>query len=293
MLAGNETKRKGSAVVSTVLAIAIFLCMLFALILIDVRYTITEAGIANLLNTADLSNLSIQTSAGEMSPHEWINHEMNHRYEDWEEWSSQEFEEFVEESTIKEFFAEKLSGYATDLFDGTFETDISHADIKGLLLENAELLEEYDVSITDERADDIATLIHESGALDDISLDVVTESVPAPVYQAVQVSFSYYTMACFILLVLLFAFMLIRRHSWCALGVPFIVLGGMLTACGLFAVLFPHVWTALLMGNTYIAALLGHIVNTNMWIGLALLVVGIVSLNARRIAGLFKKKETV
>ena len=56
--------------------------------------------------------------------------------------TQEELEAVVEQSTVKDFIADKTAGLVTDLFTGEVTTTISSEEIKELLVENQELIEQ-------------------------------------------------------------------------------------------------------------------------------------------------------
>ncbi len=66
--------------------------------------------------------------------------------------SREDVKEFIEESTVTDFLAEKVSDIAGDILSGTSNTTITAEEIIGLVKENKELLQDkFQVEITDEQ----------------------------------------------------------------------------------------------------------------------------------------------
>lgn len=82
---------------------------------------------------------------------DWIYEEMQKASEEPLPVTKEQVQSFVEESTVSEFVADKLAGYADDFINGTENTDITTEEIMDLLEENAGLIEEtFQVEITEE-----------------------------------------------------------------------------------------------------------------------------------------------
>lgn len=76
--------------------------------------------------------------------------------------SREEIEAFVEESTVKDFLAEKVAGHAADFITGEVTTEITTEEIQQLVEENKDLIEEhFDVEVTEEFTDIVTTVVEE------------------------------------------------------------------------------------------------------------------------------------
>jgi len=111
---------------------------------------------AILSGEGDLTDILIEYAAGMLGDTE-------------AEISKEDIEAFVEESTLKEFISEKASTIVSDILTGSNETTISGEEIKELLEENKDLIEEhFDVVITEEQIDSIVTQIEEMPEVQEI-----------------------------------------------------------------------------------------------------------------------------
>ncbi len=76
---------------------------------------------------------------------------------------------FVENSTVKDFVAEKAAGVVEDFYSGNYETTISKDEVVQLMRENAPLLEEqFGLVITEEEIAYVEDALEESGVLEPI-----------------------------------------------------------------------------------------------------------------------------
>lgn len=83
--------------------------------------------------------------------------------------TKEQVQTFVENSTVKDFVAEKTTGLVEDFYAGTYETTITPEEITGLIQENAPLLEEqFGLVITEEEISFVEEALEESGVLDPI-----------------------------------------------------------------------------------------------------------------------------
>lgn len=80
-----------------------------------------------------------------------------------------EVKSFVEESTIKDFIAEKSASIISDIYTGENTTDITSDEIQQLLTENKDLIQEYfKVELDDESIQTVAQSISEMPAMQQI-----------------------------------------------------------------------------------------------------------------------------
>ena len=76
---------------------------------------------------------------------------------------------FVEESTLKDFIAEKSASIINDIYTGENTTDISAEEIKKLLTENKDLIKKhFDVELTDAKIQETVAAIEEIPAMQEI-----------------------------------------------------------------------------------------------------------------------------
>lgn len=76
--------------------------------------------------------------------------------------SREEIEAFVEESTVKDFLADKVAGHAADFITGEITTEITTEEIQQLVEENKELIEEhFDVEVNEEFTQVVTTIVEE------------------------------------------------------------------------------------------------------------------------------------
>lgn len=82
---------------------------------------------------------------------DWIYEQVSQNMEGEVPLSKEEFSEFISDSTISDYMAEKLAGYAEDFINGTQNTVITNEEVQQLLEENMALIEEkFDVQLSEE-----------------------------------------------------------------------------------------------------------------------------------------------
>jgi len=83
--------------------------------------------------------------------------------------TKEQVQEFVENSTVKDFVAEKAAGLVQDFYSGESNTTITTDEITELIEENAEILEEqFGLVINQEALDIVDQVIEESGFLEPV-----------------------------------------------------------------------------------------------------------------------------
>ena len=106
--------------------------------------------------------------------------------------TKEQIEEFIAESNVADFVAEKLAGYTEDFINDTEKTEITVDEVMELLEENEELIEEkFDVNITkDVRKNMEATVekVVEENDLNEIIREQVFVSVENSIDQTMQIA---------------------------------------------------------------------------------------------------------
>lgn len=97
--------------------------------------------------------------------------------------SKEDVTDFVEKSTLPEFFSDKIAGIVTDVISGEATTTITKEEVMDLLEENKGLIEDtFQVEIPEEVIESVGTLVEESKLSETIQ-DSVSQMVglePAP-----------------------------------------------------------------------------------------------------------------
>lgn len=81
----------------------------------------------------------------------------------------QQIENFVEQSTIKDFIAEKVAGMVGDFYTGNITTTITMEEITQLMEENKDLIKsEFGIEITEEHTEALKQIVEETGILEQV-----------------------------------------------------------------------------------------------------------------------------
>ena len=158
---------------------------------------------------------------------------------------------FIEESTVMDFFATKISSFVSDAFSGQQNATITTEEIMQLLDENQALMEEiFDIEITEEQKQQINTQVNDmltEADLDNTIRQGIEEAVNTPIegtdgatvgdilaiVQKISRPSTIMLAAGFCLLLMLMMVMLNYYHMpralrWC--GFPCLISGGLLAA---------------------------------------------------------------
>ena len=158
---------------------------------------------------------------------------------------------FIEESTVMDFFAAKISSFVSDAFSGQQNATITTEEIMQLLDENQALMEEiFDIEITEEQKQQINTQVNDmltEADLDNTIRQGIEEAVNTPIegmdgatvgdilaiVQKISRPSTIMLAAGFCLLLMLMMVMLNYYHipqalRWC--GFPCLISGGLLAA---------------------------------------------------------------
>lgn len=81
----------------------------------------------------------------------------------------EQIENFVEQSTIKDFIAEKVAGMVGDFYTGNITTTITMEEITQLMEENKDLIKsEFGIEITEEHTEALKQIVEETGILEQV-----------------------------------------------------------------------------------------------------------------------------
>lgn len=121
---------------------------------------------------------------------DWVYEELEKASEEPLPVTKEQVEEFVAESTVSDFVADKLAGYADDFINGTENTAITTEEIMQLLEDNAELVEKtFDVKITEEIKQQITASVDKVVVENDLNTVIreqVFESVEKTIDESVE-----------------------------------------------------------------------------------------------------------
>lgn len=102
--------------------------------------------------------------------------------------TKEQLQEFVENSTISEYVAEKAAGYAEDFINGTQNTLITSEELVQLMEDNKELISKtFQVEITDDMKAELQTVLQQTIEENRIN-EVIHEEVIASVQEALSES---------------------------------------------------------------------------------------------------------
>lgn len=161
---------------------------LAAVSLSDVEYEFNTDDIPQDLLTGDGSEESINDLVG------WLYEELQDAVDVELEFTKEELQEFVDESTVTEYLAEKMAGFADDFINGTENTAITTEELMQLLEENEAILEQkLKIRLSEDdkkQLQEVFTEVVEEEKLNETIRETVNETVNEVLQGTVGVDFA-------------------------------------------------------------------------------------------------------
>lgn len=199
--------------------------------------------------------------------------------------TERELEELIEDSTIKEFLAEKIALYCEDLYEGNDSFSLRKRDVVELLEDNERVIRrEFKTSVPDDIFEDLANWLVDDDAIEQMSVEKLKENMPVA-YYALHIGLSYFTVAFLVLLVLLCIFAMIKNspsQAACGAGITFTVIGAVFSIAALIALWLPSLWETM-CAESLIGTILGIVLYNNIMIYVIIFAVGVLTLIARAV----------
>lgn len=204
---------------------------------------------------------------------------------------------FIEESTVMDFFAAKISSFVSDAFSGQQNATITAEEIMQLLDENQALMEEiFDIQITEEQKQQINTQVDDmltEADLDNTIRQGIEEAVNTPIegmdgatvgdilaiVQKISRPSTIMLAAGFCLLLMLMMVMLNYYHMpralrWC--GFPCLISGGLLAAPLIVLKATPDILSQLLPETASLLSVINSALSVIAPIHYGILILGVV-----------------
>lgn len=122
---------------------------------------------------------------------DWLYEELHKSGEVEVDFTKEQFESFVEKSTVTDYLSEKLAGFAEDFINGTENTNITTDELMGLLEENEAILQsELQIELTQEKKQELREELHkvvEEGDINTVIRDTVNETVEGALQESIGV----------------------------------------------------------------------------------------------------------
>ena len=181
--------------ISIILCIALFASTLVTMLVADVRVATNKDNLANLLKQT-LSAPTQQMHLGPITAAAGTDFQFDlsgnlsgqlveYAYNVMQEESNgemtiglEDMQAFVEDSTIKDFLAEKAASIVSDIYTGENTTTITGAEIQQLINENTAVIKEhFEIEIPAEAVAEIATMIEEMPVIKQIQEDGISSVI--------------------------------------------------------------------------------------------------------------------
>lgn len=294
--------KKASAVtviVTVLLSLCLFITTTLAVGILTVRHTISEGGMEDLAEQVDIAEMLKTTGAANGETFDQFYQRLERDYG--AQLDDEKLGELLEDSTVPEYVADKISEFADDFFSGEAELIISKDEMVDLLWENRKLIEkEIPKEFKDENGIEelymedcevIADWMFNGDEFVLLTTDDLQDDVPA-LYQGINIGLSYLVMGFFWVLSALILFVMCRNSlSQTAIGggIVCIVLGGLTSLSAAVVTWIPGLWHSI-AGRNPILTLLGSALVVNAPIFVIMLAVGILALVVRAIVRHIVKK---
>lgn len=277
--------KKASAVtviITVLLSICLFITTTLSVGVLTVRHTISEGGMENLAEQVDIAEMLKTTGAANGETFNTFYERLQRDYG--VELDDEKLGEMLEDSTVPEYVAEKISDFAEDFFAGEAELVITKDEMVDLVWDNRKLIEDeipddFEIEIDElymEDCEDIANWLFNGDEFVILSTDDLRKESVA-LYQGVSIGLSYLVMGFFMLLSALLLFVMCRNSlSQTAIGsgVVFILLGGFTSLAAAVVAWIPGLWASI-AGSNPALTLVGDVLVINAPIFVTMLAVGI------------------
>lgn len=275
--------KKASAVttvITVLLSICLFITATLATGVMTVRHTISEGGMEDLAEQVDIAEMLKTTGAANGETFDQFYQRLERDYG--AQLDDDKLGDLLEDSTVPEYVADKISEFADDFFAGEAELVITKDEMVDLLWDNRELIEneipddfERD-RLYKEDCEVIADWMFNGEEFVLLSTDDLQDDVPV-LYQTVTIGLSYLVMGFFLILSVLLLFVMCRNSlSQAAIGggVVCVLLGGLASLAAAVVAWIPALWASI-AGTNPVLTLLGSVLVVNAPIFIVMLAVGI------------------
>lgn len=282
-----STKKKKSAAmtifVTVLLSICLFLTSLLALTIYDARNAVKDKNAEKLFKNVSFTNLLNSNKLNSENDLKNFYDFMSSHYEI--EITDEQFDNFINKSTVKGYLASKTSVFCDDIFSGEAELRITNKDVENILEDNSEVVKDiFGVYLSESDSAKIADWIVDDNGVVTISTNKLKDDAPA-MYYIIKIGLSYITMAILIVLAALVIFFMIRNNlsqATFGIGIVFVVLGALMTIVAILASWITPLWSAI-CSNSFIGMAIGNLIAINILISAILLAIGIVLIVIRNI----------
>ncbi len=299
-------------VIIVILSICLFITSAFAVAIYEVRQLSSADKAEKLLDNVQVSDLFENLSESNRVDldrfYSYLNEDFGIDITD------KKLNNFVNNSTVKHFVANKLSKFIEDFFEGDANLTITKQEVIVLLQENSDAIyTEFGKKLVSDNLEDLINghsdiedllnirndfldiadwIFDDADYIEIISSDDIENDFSA-LYYLIHIVFSYYTMAVFILLSAIIIFFMIRKGLTKALysiGVVLIVFSVSTGIIALISSWIPSLWNAI-CGGSIAGVVIGNILFENILLNAVLLVLGIALLIIRKLIVKYRAKK--
>lgn len=250
----------GRTILAVLLCIVIFLWSFVTLTVLNLRLATTEENCAQTiqaaLSTVDVTEISVYglipgVEDPKMCLGDWILEQIDENYDGEVVADADDLQDFLEESSLIPWLSQQMGTYVDHLYRGNARAVLTAKDVESFLLDEADELEEIlGQEIDRAAARQIAGSLEDSGVLDQLSTKALKAQRPQ-MFRIAGMAASWWVIGILgVILVLLILLLGAVNRSFlrtCSdTGITLMVVSGIWGLAGLFYMLLPGVWSAIL-----------------------------------------------
>ncbi|MBO4929286.1 MAG: zinc ribbon domain-containing protein [Clostridia bacterium] len=282
---------------AAILCVLIFLCACLSIGLANLNNltseSLLEQTVENLVMDLDLTTLPARDVIPSAEPGQcmacYIAREIEKNYTVPISVGEEDVQEFLEDSNILPFLAEKLSEYTDDIRNDRRGTGITQRELKELLWDNSRYIEKLTgMPLTQKDVDNVLAKADTDGLMRALQAKTLKKDSPVA-YAAARVALSDATAVILAVLMLAMAVLVARSYKWnifqaCgSVGKALAISGGISLGLTFVALLLSLIW------NSIISYALRVVFTGGLWAGSVTFILGVVLVVVNKLSKRFMK----
>ncbi len=294
--------KKPRSILKTVLVVLLcvltFIFSTATVMSLCLRSTITAENVIELIRSVELDEIEADTiitdedTEGDLI--DWLRGELVKRGGVWEKLSAKELEEYVE-TTVRPFLEEEVEEFVEALITGKGDAEITTEEIRELLLDSTDVLEDYGVELSVEDVDNLVSWVDSFGISDYASTKYL-EKEYGEILDVVRLALSWLAVAVFGALTLLFLVLIwVTNKCWIrnlnTTGILAVAVGGMFGSFTLIDLLAPNLLLTICGGIDLLYTLVSLVISSGTIVILSVLGAGVVLLLIKALLSSIKVRK--
>ena len=286
----RKNKAKASTtVISVVLSVVLFITLFLGMTIYFVRSSLDKKSIKNYLEDIVVTDFLYNTGIASDA-------EFDKFYETAYEVCGAEIDEnqlneFIDESSVEDFFVSKFSGFFDDFFEGNAELEVRRDEIVDLIEDNTmEIRDCFGVVLDNSQVSEMADYFCKEGEVIYIDTESFEDSFDG-IYQIISICFSTYTMIfLFVISMIIMGLMFFNSitQALSCIGIDFIIYGGFFILLISLIQLFNSI-----LEESFIMTFLNFFAQENTFIFIIFIIVGIAFLCSAKILNKKRMKKFI